>query len=126
MTANIIRFNTWADSGKDLIAAIFFLKDVLTVRADIDSIEYKIVDITPVSPDPVQAGSVPIESMMVAGVPWRRVREGYSFLWSLPGNLIPTPQHKYRIIITFTTIAALGSKTFILVWEANTKDPEAP
>jgi hypothetical protein len=63
--------------------------------------------------------------MSVVAIPWSKSRDGYSFFWRMPGNLIPTPNHKYRIIITFTLEAAYGGESFILVWEARTKNPEA-
>lgn len=125
MSAKVSVFDVWAGSGKNLVAAIYAVDNAITLREHIDSIEYKVVDITPTSPDADQTGAVPIEAMLVAPVDWNRNREGYSFLWMMPGDLVPTPNHRYRIILTFTIEAAFGGESFLLVWEARTKDPEA-
>lgn len=125
MNAKIFPFDVWAESGQNIVAAIFAVANAITLREHIDSMSYRVVDITPTSPDPVQTGSVPIEAMMVAPVDWNKNREGYSFLWMVPGSLMPTPGHKYRIIITFTLDALYGGDSFKLVWEGRAKDPEA-
>lgn len=123
MAAEIFRINTWVGSSVDLVAAVR-LANVLLFNSDISSIDYEVLDITPDTPDPLSLGSIALSAMLATPVAWGRDSVGYTFIYTIPGTHFPTAGHAYRVIVTFRTSAALGSKPFILVWEVTTLNPE--
>lgn len=129
MAADILPFQVFARSSKGLIARIILPTNVAAVKNDIDSISYEAIDKT--GSDPVLTGSIDPDEVMFGSLqPWSKDPLGFNFLWAADGNLWPDPDKRYNIKITFTIVTpftakpSLAGKSFILVYEANTKSPD--
>jgi hypothetical protein len=122
MEAEIFSFEEFNGSGKSLLAAPYLVGNTLLTAADVEAITYKIKKMSDSSE---VTGSVPLDAMLAVPAEWNRDEIGYTFQWDAPGTLWPDAGEVYRIIITFTLIAALGGGSFKKVWEVTTVDPES-
>lgn len=123
MSADIFKFNTWAGSSRGLLARPILPNNVVCFRADIQSISYRVVDLDTLAE---VSGMLVVNDVMFTTLqlPWKPDTTGYTFNWGAPGTLWPLPNKKYRIVLTFLLVPILfGGASFILVYEANTKDP---
>lgn len=121
-------FDEYAGSSRDLICAPKRTQKLLYLAPDIAAITY-LVNHFPqggAPQEPGQMGNVPLSAMLATPVEWHRDKLGYSFIWTAPGTLWPTPGQQYRLILTFTTSVALGGKPFIKTWHVTTFDPTQP
>src|SRR3982750_190820 len=101
MSADILNFDVFAGNGKGLMARPILPNDVIATKSLIDTIAYSIKKMSGGSP---VTGSIdPLITMVDVPVKWKADSVGRTFLWPIPGTLIPTPNEEYRIIITFVT-----------------------
>lgn len=121
MKAEVFKFEEFAGSGKGLLAAPILVDNELAVLDDIDSISYRVIKLSDGSE---VSGSIDLSAMKSTPQPWNRDSVGYTFLWNAPGTLWPDPNEKYRIIVTFNTVPALGGFSFIKIWQVSTVDPD--
>lgn len=124
MSAEPFKFEEYANSSRGLLARNYLPNNAIAYLANISAISYEIINLTDGLPG--VTGSLTVADVMFASLQtWTIDNIGYTFLWELPGSLLPLAGKTYRIILTFTTSVALGSKNFIRTWEADTKDPAA-
>jgi hypothetical protein len=122
---DIFRFEVWAGSARGFLARPILPTNIAALREHIASITYDVYNIT--DGGAAVSGVLDVNTVMMAALtkPWKADTTGYSLLWDAPGTLWPLAAKQYRIVLTFTTVVALGSKSFIEVWEATTKSPTA-
>lgn len=124
MAADVLVFEEFAGSGRGLLARPILMNNANASPANISLIEYLVYLLG--NPVPVFSGELVIADVLSATMtPWPNKKDsiGFSFLWPADGDLWPDPGQQYRIIVRFTTTPVLGSKKFILAWQANTFAP---
>jgi hypothetical protein len=122
MSADIVQFRVFTNSGKGLIARPIIPRNVVAIKSMIETISYEVFKQGTL--DPSVSGTLdPNDVMYETPQTWKYDKDGYTFLWETDGSLWPDKDSKYNIVVTFVTTAAYGSKPFILVWQANTKSP---
>lgn len=129
MSADVLPFSVFAESSRGLMARVILPNNAVAVRADIASIDYEVYNKTD--------GGVPVTGALVVAdvmytalqTDWNKDDIGYTFMWGVDGSLWPTPDKRYRVVLIFTIIAPftakpeLAGKSFIIAYDANTKDP---
>lgn len=122
MSGDIFRFTEFCGSGRGLIAGPILPNNQIAKKSDISVISYEVKNITDNTPS--VTGSLDVDDVMFdTPQPWDYDKRGYTFLWRAPGTLWPLPKKSYRVKVTFTTVPALGSISFFLVWQVDTIDP---
>lgn len=121
MSAEVHTFEEWAGAARGLISRPVLPDDTIMVQANVESISFAIYNVTD-GGAPV-TGSLDVATVMKASPQtWSRDSKGFTFLHEASGSWWSLASKKYRIVITFLTTVALGSKTLIEVWEVTTKN----
>lgn len=123
--SEVYTFEEYAGSSRGLLARATLPTDVLATSANINSITYRVKDMTAGGAWSAPAALVVADVMFATPQTWSRQTgkgTGYTFRWAAPGSLWPVAGHKYRIEITFVPEDgngnALPALAFIEVWEA--------
>jgi hypothetical protein len=128
--ADIFEFENFVQSSRGLMARPILPNNKAALRADIETVGFVCHNIT----DNVEIAAGALDPAIVMfpllQKPWRKDDTGFSFLWAFPGNYVPDPGKKVRFKITFTIIPThvdpqLQGKSFVMVYQADTKDPLA-
>lgn len=128
MSGEAFAFAEFANSSRGLMARVILPNNVMAVLADIASITYAVYDKT-AGTGPVTGTLTVSEVMYATAQAWGRDLLGYCFLWPAPGTLWPSPRRRYKVVLTFTMVnpypasPSLAGKSFILVYQPETKDP---
>lgn len=126
MSANVLMFDQFADSGRGLLARVVLPNNVVALRENIGDISYT----SYLDGEEVESGILDVDVvMMEAAVPWRFDADGYTFFWAAPGELWPESNKPYRVVIDFVVEAPdtqMHGFGFTLVYQANTKNPSTP
>lgn len=117
------QFSEWAASGRGLRARPIKPDGSAFLQVDIDTISYEVWNVTDKT-GPEVGTLDPAEVMLTELASWEKDDVGYSFVWYANGDLWPTADKKYRIVVTFLTSTDFDNVEFKLGWEVSTRAPQ--
>lgn len=130
MSADVFQFSVFASSSRGLMARVILPSNKVAVLSDIAAIAYSVVNKTD-NTTAVTGSLSPADVMFATVQSWPKDSSGFTFLWAADGSLWPIADKRYKVVITFTIVSPyalsplLAGKSFILVYQADTKDPQA-
>lgn len=126
--ADIFQFEQWALSARGLMARPILPNNQPAFSTDIATIGFVVHNVS----DNVEIAAGTLDPAVVMyptlQKPWKKDLIGFTLLWPFPGSYVPEPGKIIRFKLTPTIInphgnAQLSGKSFIMVWQADTKDP---
>lgn len=126
--ADIFEFEQFSNSARGLMGRPILPNNKPALRQDIAAVGFVVHDLT--DNTLVASGQLDPAVVMFTALqkPWRKDDVGFSFLWAFPGNYVAVADHKIRFKITFTMIdphpdPQLSNKSFLIVYQADVRDP---
>jgi hypothetical protein len=127
---DIQQFEQYLLTSRGLLARPILPNNKPALRADILSIAATVRDIT--ANTEIATGALDPAVVMYTTLqkPWKKDDTGFSFLWVFPPEYVPVAGHSVRFKIVFTIInphadPQLSGKPFMIVFQADVKDPFA-
>ncbi len=121
--AQVLRFKLFEDSSVGFMARLLLPNGSPCFKSNISAIHYYVYNKTD-GGDP-EEGDIDVDEVMFdTAQPWRYDSGGYTFLWSIPGDLMPEADKVYRSILKYTYYlpsSTFHGKKFKLVWEGTTE-----
>jgi len=124
--AQVLRFTVFEESSIGLLARLLLPNNNICYLANISEIQYSVYNKTDGGP-PVQGDLTVADVMYSTAQTWKYDSQGFTFLWAIPGSLMPDPDKTYRIVLKYTYYlpgSSFNGKKFKLVWEGTTKPAE--
>jgi hypothetical protein len=122
--AQVLKFDVFEGSSLGFMARLLLPNNAICYLANISAIHYSVYNKTD-GGSPVEGDLVVADVMYATAQTWKYDSGGFTFLWAIPGELMPDANKTYRTVIKFTYNlpgSQFHGKRFKLVWEGNTKD----
>jgi hypothetical protein len=122
----VLKFTVFEDSTVGFMARLLLPNNSICYASSIGAIRYYIYNKTDGGP-PVEADLVVADVMYATLQTWKYDTVGFTFLWAIPGELMPDPSKTYRSVLKYTyniPSSQFHGKKFKLVWEGTTEDSE--